>query len=198
MWARVLREGGAIVPNKQQRLADMRLPGVSAGDNRQIEIVAKNLPMFHSTPLACDATIGSPIAANGQAQPKAHTDDGVAIAKAEKDKEATYPELVNSSQCRLVVLACEIGGRWSDTCVWLVRELAEYRAQEAPRRLRRSTALAWENRWWGMLSVTLHNSVAATLVDDAPHLLHSWHGTGPPLGRLLHGEAPSTSRLPLR
>ena len=49
-----------------------------------------------------------------------------------------------------------------------------------------------------MLSVAAQDTLAATLVGDAPHLLHGWEGEGPPLGALLHGEAPSPSRLPLR
>ena len=39
-----------------------------------------------------------------------------------------------------------------------------------------------------MLSVAMQDSLAATLVDDAPQLLHGWHGSDPPLGQLLHGE----------
>ena len=122
----------------------------------------------------------------------------MAIAAAERDKRETYPELVRSPKCQLVVLACEVGGRWSSTCAWLVRELAEARSAQAPPRLRRSTARAWEARWWGMLAVAVQNALAATLVDDAPHLLHGWEGERPPLGVLLHGEAPTESRLPLR
>ena len=49
----------------------------------------------------------------------------MAIDEAEKHKRETYPELVQSSTCQLVVLACEVGGRWSETCTWLVRTLAE-------------------------------------------------------------------------
>ena len=49
-----------------------------------------------------------------------------------------------------------------------------------------------------MLSVAAQNALAATLIDDAPHLLHAWEGIDPPLGVLLHGEAPTESRLPLR
>ena len=64
--------------------------------------------------------------------------------------------------------------------------------------LRKSAAFAWENRWWSMISVATQNALAATLVDDAPHMLHAWEGTAPPLGILLHGEAPAESRLPLR
>ena len=122
----------------------------------------------------------------------------MAIAAAEKDKRDTYPELVNSQRCQLIVLAGEVGGRWSDTCAWLVKELASEKSAQAPPRLRRSTARAWEARWWGMLAVAVQNVVAATLVDDAPHLLHGWEGDGPPLDVLLHGDAPALSRLPLR
>ena len=49
-----------------------------------------------------------------------------------------------------------------------------------------------------MLAVAVQKALAATLVDDAPHLLHGWEGVGPPLGELLHGDAPAESRLPLR
>ena len=148
--------------------------------------MAKNLPMKHGTPLACDVTIVPPLRVNGEARPRAAGQDGVAIAKAEKDKAKTYPELVHSSRCRLIVLACEVGGRWSDTCVWLVRKLAENRSSSAPKRLRRSTDYAWEARWWSMLSVAAQDALAATLVDDALDLLHGWKGEGPPLGQLLH------------
>ena len=71
------------------------------------------------------------------------------------------------------------------------------RSSKAPR-LHKSAAFAWENRWWSMISVATQNALAATLVDDAPHMLHAWEGTAPPLGILLHGEAPAESRLPLR
>ena len=120
------------------------------------------------------------------------------IAAAEKDTPKAYPELVSSATCQLVVLACEVGGRWSDTCAWLVKEAARRKNEKAPARLRRATARASEARWWGTLSVAVQDTLASTLVDDALHLLHGWEGEGPPLGELLHGDAPAESRLPLR
>ena len=57
-----------------------------------------------------------------------------------------------SARCQLIVLACEVGGRWSDTCCWLIKNLAEHRSRSVAPRLRRSTARTWEARWWGMLS----------------------------------------------
>ena len=114
------------------------------------------------------------------------------------DKHTKYPELTHSSECKFLGLAGEIGGRWSATASKLIRDLARKKSQSAAPRLRRSTAFVWENRWWGMLSVAVQNAFAATIVDDAQCTLHAWEGTGPPLGVLLHGEAPTVSRLPLR
>ncbi len=54
-----------------QKLADMGLPGVNSADNRAVEIVAKNLPMRHGAPLACDATVVSPLHSTGEARPRA-------------------------------------------------------------------------------------------------------------------------------
>ena len=98
---------------------------------------------------------------------------------------------MSSETCKFLILAGEVGGRWSDTTCQLLRDLAKEKSQSAPPRLRGSTAFAWENRWWGMLSVAAQNVLAATLIDDAPHLLHAWEGLDPPLGMLLHGDAPT-------
>ena len=66
-----------------------------------------------------------PLQANGAAKPRAAVQDGVAIHEIEETKYNKYPELVGSRRCRLMVLAGEIGGRWSDTCCKLVRDLVE-------------------------------------------------------------------------
>ena len=185
---------------ERQKLADMRLETpVPETDHREIEIVAKHFPLVRGgIPLACDVTLVSPLTTAGEAKPRAAVEDSVAIKAAEAYKAWKYPELVHSTRCRLVVLAGEAGGRWSAETVRFIEELAKHRSQKAPPRLRKSTRLAWENRWWGMLAVATQDSLAATLVKDAPHLLHGWEGSGPPLGELLHGEAPTPSRLPLR
>ena len=79
-------------------------------------------------PLGCDATLVSPLHADGSAWAGAAETAGVAIARGERAKASTYPELVNSSRLRLTTLACEVGGRWSPACVRLVRALARWRA----------------------------------------------------------------------
>ena len=54
------------------------------------------------------------------ARPGADRHDGVALSAARRRKEHTYPELSGEGgRARLVVLAAEVGGRWSgegDTC----------------------------------------------------------------------------------
>ena len=49
-----------------------------------------------------------------------------------------------------------------------------------------------------MLAVAAQDALVATLVDVDPEMLYARDVSGPPLGMLLHGEAPAQSRLPLR
>ena len=52
-------------------------------------------------------------------------EDGVALAAARRRKERTYPELTGQfGRARLVVLAGEVGGRWSDETQAFLRQLA--------------------------------------------------------------------------
>ena len=62
----------------------------------------------------------------------------------------------------------------------------------------KSQVIAQDEAPMSELSVANQDTLTSTLVDDAPHLLHGWEGSGPPLGELLHGDAPAESRLPLR
>ena len=77
--------------------------------------------------------------------------DGAVLSAARREKETTYPELVTSARCRLVVVVIETGGRWSEEAVQFVWQLAQAKAQEAPRFLTQQAALAWERRWTRML-----------------------------------------------
>ena len=169
-------------------------------DDRAVELVARDLPLYHGLPLACDATLASPLHANGTARPGADEHAGTAIAASEDAKAVKYPELCNSQRVRLMVLASEVGGRWSDTSLDFVRRLAAAKAAGAPPPLREATATALQARWWALLAVATQNALAATLLGDAPHLLHGNPAEEEPLGRLLleGAEAPAPSRLPLR
>ena len=73
--------------------------------------------------LCCDATLVAPLRRDGRPQPRAAEEDGAAIAVARRRKEARYPELCRPGPQRLVVLACETGGRWGPEACGLVRIL---------------------------------------------------------------------------
>ena len=111
-------------------------------------------------------TLVSPLTREGRPQPSAASRDGAAIAVAERRKRAAYPELLRPGPQRLCVLACEAGG--------LVTQLARLRAQRAPAALRGVAKQGWLRRWWGLLSVALQSTLAATLLG-APYV----HGVMP-------------------
>ena len=74
--------------------------------------------------------------------------DGAALDQARRTKERTYPELTGEhGRARLVVLACETGGRWSQESHSFLRQLAQARAQSEPREMRAAARRAWF-RWW--------------------------------------------------
>ena len=102
---------------------------------------------------------------SGEPQPHAADVDGAVLSAARNEKETTYPELASSARCRLVVVAIETGGRWSEEAVQFMWQLAQAKAQEAPLFLIQQAALAWERRWTRMLSTACASSFAASLVE---------------------------------
>jgi hypothetical protein len=196
--ARVCREAGARVA-ENMFLRDMNLQGISSRDSRQLEVVANGLPLWGGAQLAVDATLVSPVRRDGRPQQRAADQDGVQLQVARARKEAKYVELLRSRRCRLVVVALEVGGRWSDEALEFVRLLAKSKARSYPRLLRRSAQLAWTSRWTGALAVAAQRALASTLlelpVDEA-----GCDGDAPCLEDVLHAgrlaEPPLPSRLP--
>ncbi len=58
------REGGALV-HTNVFVRDLNLPRIRAQDGRRIEVIANGLPMHHGAQVAIDATIVSPVRADG-------------------------------------------------------------------------------------------------------------------------------------
>ena len=166
-------------------LRDTALPAIDINDGRRLEIVATGLPLYRGVPLGVDVTLVSPLHTDGSIWAGAAERPGVAIARAERDKDRTYPELVDSSVLRLVTLACETGGRWNASTAALLRDLANARARDAPARVKRAAAVGWLRRWWAMVSVSAQDSLAATLVDDGMLLLDGQDGAMPCLGDIV-------------
>ena len=77
-----------------------------------------------------------------------------------------------SDQVAFVLFACETGGRWSPEALELVRALARWRVRDLPPLIRTSFRMAYPRRWWGLLSCTVQDSVAASL-DPTDRILHT-------------------------
>ena len=81
-------------------------------------------------------------------------------------KERTYPELVcPRRRARLVVLAGEVAGRWSDETRRFLSLLAKAKARGEPRLMRRRAEQAWRMRWSGILSCTAARAFASSLLE---------------------------------
>ena len=76
--ARVCREGGGrVATNRMIRDLDLAIP--SAGDSRRIEVIVDGLSLFGGAQLAVDATMVSPVRADGLPREGAAARDGVAL-----------------------------------------------------------------------------------------------------------------------
>ena len=127
----------------------------------------RDLPSFGGAQLAVDVT-RSVLSATGEPHPHTAEVDGVVLLRARQDKERTYPELIGTGRCMLVVVAIETGGRWSDESVgssdsWLSPKRA------VPKYLRWPTILAWERRWTRMLSTSCSLSFTSSLWWNRSH-----------------------------
>jgi hypothetical protein len=193
---RVLREAGArVVPNA--RLRDLGVRGAPRHDDRNIEAAAYGLPLHFGLPLLVDITMASPLHSNGTPASGAAATDGVAISCAEQRKRRRHPELVGSQVAKLVVVACETGGRWSKESADFVQQLAAAKARSAPAAIQASAACGWHRRWSGMLAVAAQTALAATLLGDDPWRAAGRDGYTPSLDLVTESE-PAYSRLPPR
>jgi hypothetical protein len=160
-------------------LRDAGLPGIDPGDGRRIEVVATGLPVARGIPVAVDATLVSPLHADGTPFPGADSRAGVSFKRAERSKATTYPELVNSSVLQLVTVASETGGRLNRAGCSLLADAAVARARTEPAVLRKLAARGWRTRWTTLVSVSVQSALAATLVNDGTCLLDAADGPAP-------------------
>ena len=98
--------------------------------------------------MAVDTTLVSALHCDGSARRGAAVRDGVALAEARRCKERTSPEFVQPGRrARLVVVAGEVGRRWSREAIAFIRHLAKACARGEPAILRRDVEQAWRLRW---------------------------------------------------
>ena len=175
------------------RVADMNID-VPVGDARRIEVVCNGLPLWHGAQLAVDATLVSPLTRDGQPQPAANAQPGIALARAEQRKRRhTYPELFRARRCPLAFSALKLE---------FLRLLAQARAASAPVAVCRTAPAAWVYRWSGILSVAAQRAFAASLLELPAATELGAAGDPPALHELLADarwlQAPANSRLPAR
>ena len=199
IWMQIFEEaGGTLVPN--EKLRNMRI-GVDVEDKRRVEFAVYNLKF--GPPLLCDATQVSPLDQNGNPHPKCAVEAGAVFEIAEKRKTNTYREAAQAAgRIVLVTLACEIGGRWSDTCIKWVGMLAKYKAHNEPPHLKRAVEFAWHSRWWSLLSVAAQRAFALSLIEVDSDAIKPLADFEPRVGDILadvrYELGPVFSRLPLR
>ena len=170
-------------------LREFNVGSVLPNENRRLECLVDELPLYNGAQLAVDCTLVSPLTGQGAARPKAHYEEGAVMAVERKRKAKRYHELVQARRCQLVVAAMEVGGRWSQEAFDFVGLLASARAQEAPSTLQGSTYHFWKRRWLAMLSVAGMRAFADTLLHDTARSTETFGGEAPLLGQLL-GEEP--------
>ena len=123
---------------------------------------------------------------------------GADLRIARRAKERTYPELLHAPRCRLVVLALEVGGRWSPEAAQFVRLLARCRARSAPPLLRGACVAACVRRWTALLAFAAAKAFAATLLSLPLHGTANNDGPPPELSELLNEDRFLDSPMPSR
>ena len=166
-------------------LRDLNVGGIRVTDNRRIEVIANGLAAYHGEQLAIDATIVSPIRANGHPISRADREEGIALAAALRRKARAYPELLRQGRCQMLVAAVEVGGRWHEEAYGFLVRMAKDKARAAPAALRTSLTNAWIRRWSGMIAFAVHDALAASLVEESPKDTVATDGAPPLLGQVV-------------
>ena len=162
--ARVCREAGARVTTNT-RLMDLNIDNIQRQDDRRIEVIANGLPLWGGVQLAIDTTLVSPLTRASEPRSRAGRYAGAAVQDARRAKERTYPELLQTRRCKLVVLAIEVGGRWSQEATTFLRLLAQAKARTIPARLKASFTNALIHRWSAQITHAAMTAYAASLLE---------------------------------
>ena len=151
-------------------IRDLDLGEFNAFDNRRVEVIADGLTLWQGAQLAIDTTLVSPLRGDGSARPRAADHNGAALEAARRRKEATYPELARGTEgrARLVVLAAEVGARWSDETAQFLRGLAKARVEAVPMVLQDRAKAAWLRRWSSMLACSVVRAFSESLLERRP------------------------------
>ena len=175
--AQVCREAGARV-STNILVRDLDLVAHNNLDGRRLEVIADGPTLWHGAQLAIDTTLVSPLRRDGSARARAADHDGAVLVEARRRKERTYPELSGEGgRARLVVLAAEVGGRWSGETAKFLAALADAKAQSCPFILQNRVKAAYVRRWSAVLACSAARAFTAPLPDRRP--VAGWSGDTP-------------------
>ena len=151
---------------------DLDLLPIDRVDARRLEVVADGLPLFHGAQVVLDTTLVSPLRRDGTPHAQC-AEDGAALLRARRRKERACPELSGEhGKAKLVVLASEVGGRWSSETRSFLRQLAKAKTRHMPRILRTSAKLAGMWRWSMILACASARAFAQSLLERRGTLGH--------------------------
>ena len=94
------------------------------------------------------------------------TVDGASLETARRRKERRYPVLSGQfGRARLVVLACEVGCRWSDETRDFLRHLAKAKVRGEPFPVQRRAEAAWILRWRVLMACSAAKAFALSFLE---------------------------------
>ena len=142
-WRVVLEEAGYRVFS-ERLLRDTLVP-VGADCRKRMYLVAapraRGAEARRGGTLFCDVTIACPVSGAGVPRSRAADKNGVAVKNAVEQHVDTYSMI--SAPAFLEVVGAEVFGRWAEGLDKFVKELAYFKACDAPRLLRHVSAATW-------------------------------------------------------
>ena len=132
------------------------VPEIQAGRQRETLDLVVHGAMERGEALCCDATLVSPLRAEGLLSGTALPCNTLATEKSGATPSCRRRGPTASS-------CCQVGGRWGCEAVELVKRFARLRTQRAPLALRASALAGWRRRWWGILAVAQQKALTSGL-----------------------------------
>ena len=87
--------------------------------------------LYGGLPIFADASLVSAVHGDGTAWAQANLQDGIALHRARRVHEQTYPELCHSDRAVFVMLGSELGGRLSPEALSVLRKLSVFVLQNS-------------------------------------------------------------------
>ena len=143
---------------------DFDLP-VPVNDGHRLEVVVDGLLVFGGAQLAADTTVVSSLHCDGSPHRGLLMSTGLYWPLQGGGKSARTQSCRPGRRARLVVLAGDVAGRWSEETVPFIRHLAKARARGEPTILKKRAEQAWRMRWCCLLACAAACAFAASLLQ---------------------------------